>query len=64
MKDSFAVASAKGVAEHLVAAMMPTVDAPKPGQDLCSQELRRDSMLRVAQQMATSAGSGLLVQAQ
>ena len=64
MKDSFAVASAKGVAEHLVAAMMPAVDAPKAGQDPCSQELRRDDMLRVARHMATSARSSLSVQAQ
>ena len=60
MKDSFAVASAKGIAEHLVAAMIPTVDAPKPGQHPCSQELSRDNMLRVAQHMATMAGSSLL----
>ena len=63
MKDSFADASAKGVAGHLVAAMMPTIDAPKAGQDLCSQELRRDDMLRVARHMAMSARSSLLVQA-
>ena len=60
MKDSFAVASAKGIAEHLMTAMMPIFDAPKPGQDPCSQELRRDNMLRVAQHMASMAGNGLL----
>ena len=40
--------------------MIPTVDAPKPGQDPCSRELSRDNMLRVAQHMASMAGSSLL----
>ena len=60
MKDSFAVATAKGIAEHLVAAMLPTFDAPKAGQDPCSQELRRDNMLKFAQHMAASARSSLV----